>query len=39
MSTALTRTGRMMTLTRDWPGPSPSRRFAWYFAPSLAAKE
>ena len=39
MSMALTRTGRMSTLTRDWPGRSRSRRFASYFAPTLLAKE
>ena len=39
MSTALIRTGRMVTLTRDWPGRSRERRSAWYLAPSLSAKE
>ena len=39
MLTAFTRTGRMVTLTRDWPGRSCSRRSALYFAPTWSAKE
>ncbi len=39
MSTALIRTGRMVTLTRDWPGWSWERTSDWYLAPSLSAKE
>ncbi len=37
MSTASTRTGSIVTTTRDWPGGSCSRRSAPYFAPTLSA--